>query len=81
MTRSERESYITAVKIASTDQRFKNDYESLLEEHRTLFETGQFRIHYNGVGFCDSYLSYYGICGRKLKIIKCYLLRNTYQPK
>ena len=45
MTIAERSLYVSVIKTASTDPRFKPAYDTLLNEHRRLFQTGLlFRI-------------------------------------
>ena len=56
MTREERKRYLEAVKKVSTEEPYKLDYESLLQQHNTLFFTGQLRPYGNEVGFWNSFI-------------------------
>lgn len=46
MTIAERSLYVSVIKTASTDPRFKPAYDTLLNEHRRLFETGIHELTY-----------------------------------
>ena len=42
MTFEERRRYISIIKTASTDPEYKEDYDTLIDAHRILFNTGLF---------------------------------------
>ena len=53
MTFEERRRYIRVIKTASTDSRFKSEYDNFINEHRTLFQgTGSFAPHNAEIFLC-----------------------------
>ncbi|XP_022801546.1 uncharacterized protein LOC111339216 [Stylophora pistillata] len=40
MSRADREKYVRAVRTVSTDPRYKTDYDSMLTQHKTIFNSG-----------------------------------------
>ena len=52
MTLEERARYVRVIKTASTDPRFKTDYDNLINEHRILFMSGMYVRNIAANMFC-----------------------------